>query len=590
MVVIITPDRNNRPSSIGRLRWMKFSVVGLAILYGMAIVATTTITWDTTHDDAAASAQTTTMSSNGISHSHQAMSGWSISSLPSSLSGPSAIETGTATNSIETAVSRKGDQVVVIAETMEDFTTSTSKNDGGTKNSILLPPSKTDDRKLQNVVESPRRRKKVRRGRGTTAKAFNASAIDPRQMHESLHSFYTQDGTLPIVSPHKRWNDPNSTTTAIPQWMRDYFNWHEYKQKHWSEERFEEDRWLVMQCLKTNRKCGGTSDRLKPVAYLLRAAYYSKRILLIHWTKPYELTEFLVPPKVGLDWRVTPRWLRRIVENRVDIGKEDYAPERVLGLAMDPGNVLVRSRMQDYHGGGHWYDTQVVDDEPSFIKVFHEIWKTLFTPSLAVKTRLESTMAEMGLKPYRYTGAHCRVLYAMDDREEWVKKNWAENAINCASELRPQKTIFFTSDSANATYYAQQYGEHHNRPVKIATRIPDPNPPLHIDFEWRGRPASDFFDGFVDLYILASADCVTYNKGGFGFMGSLMGRNATCSLRQDAISRPQIRKPCHWVDDPYGSETDTNTRSHYVPPSVHENSPMWKEWEQNPVYLEATVD
>jgi hypothetical protein len=209
----------------------------------------------------------------------------------------------------------------------------------------------------------------------------------------------------------------------------------------------------------------------------------------------------------------------------------------------------------------YWYDGQLVDEEPTVIQLFHEIWKLTFTPSPKVRALIETEMQKMGLTPGAYTAAHLRVLYGMNDRPESIKQNWAQNALNCASELRPQKPIFFTSDSANATYYAKLYATQHK--ATLATRIPNPNPPLHLDkvTNWRNRPLSDFYDAFVDLYILAQADCVTFNKGGYGIFGLLMNRNASCGHRQDAIDRPMIRNPCHWVDDPLnGTQT---TRDHY---------------------------
>ena len=69
-----------------------------------------------------------------------------------------------------------------------------------------------------------------------------------------------------------------------------------------------------MQCLRDQDedRCGGTADRLKPFLYLLREAYEQQRLLLIYWTKPARLEEFVVPPKGGVDWRV-PVWLQTVV-------------------------------------------------------------------------------------------------------------------------------------------------------------------------------------------------------------------------------------------------------------------------------------
>jgi hypothetical protein len=240
--------------------------------------------------------------------------------------------------------------------------------------------------------------------------------------------------------------------------------------------------------------------------------------------------------------------------------------------AMRVAKPLVRSRMQDYHAGSIYYDMELMPGEPTFRAIFHQVWKIFFTPSPAVRGRLENAMSEMGLAPFKYTAAHCRVLYAMDNRPEWIQQSWAENALNCASELRPKTTIFFTSDSPKATYYAQQYAKQRN--ATIATRVPNPNPPLHIDFGWRRRPVSDFYDAFVDLYILAQADCVTYNKGGYGLFGSLIGRNASCSLRQDAINRPKIENPCHWTT---GDENNT---------AIHEGVGNYQASGYVPIYFE----
>jgi len=288
----------------------------------------------------------------------------------------------------------------------------------------------------------------------------------------------------------------------------------------------------------------------------------------------------LVPPRGGVDWRAPP-WLAEHIELR-GLGKVSPKTDGYIrDFVMKESTSVSRVVMQDYNAGRYWYNEQILPGEASFETVFHEIWKTFFTPSPAVRERVETTMANAGLVPHNYTAAHCRVLYALDDRPENIKRAWAENAINCATELRPKTTIFFTSDSSNATYYAEQYGK--QKGITISTHIPDPNPPLHIEFSGRRRPVSDYLDGFVDLYILAQADCVTYNKGGYGLMGLLMSRNATCGLRQDAMNRPRIHNPCHFVNDDPWNSTNENTRLHFVQKELLQHRNM-------PIYLEPMED
>ena len=69
-----------------------------------------------------------------------------------------------------------------------------------------------------------------------------------------------------------------------------------------------------MQCIRgqDDYSCGGTANRLKSFLYLLREAYETKRILLIYWTMPFKLEEYLVPPRGGINWRV-PKWMEEVV-------------------------------------------------------------------------------------------------------------------------------------------------------------------------------------------------------------------------------------------------------------------------------------
>jgi hypothetical protein len=436
----------------------------------------------------------------------------------------------------------------------------------------------------QNIETKPT--KLVHRGYTSGRELLNETH-NPHATHAELKKFYRippggpPHGGNDTIDWTKLWNHPNST---LPQWMRDYLNWHDFKRRTWSRASFQDNRWLIMQCLHSDRKCGGTSDRLKPVLYLLRVAYYTKRILLIHWAKPAPLTQFLVPPRGGVDWTI-PSWMEGILLTPTVGTVVDRTERGIRDAARDSQLTLARAKMQDYHGGKFYYDQELVELEPNFDTVFAEVWKTFFTPSPAVRRRLEGEMATMGLTPYGYTAAHCRVLYGVEERPDWIQQSWAANALNCASELRSAKPIFFTSDSPTAIDHAKRYGEYRN--ATVATRRPSPDPPLHIDFGWRHRPASDFFDGFVDLYILAQADCVTYNKGGFGVLGLLMSRNATCGLRQDALDRPKIQHPCSWMGGRNWMMTPSSnsTTSHRDAPVTSMRS-IQEKWRDEPFYLE----
>ena len=91
------------------------------------------------------------------------------------------------------------------------------------------------------------------------------------------------------------WDD----STKIPQWMKRYFDWHTAQRQRLSKypNQWENERVLIMQCFDTDEKCGGTADRLKPLPMFVRLAHTTNRLLLILWSRPAKLEEFLVPPK-----------------------------------------------------------------------------------------------------------------------------------------------------------------------------------------------------------------------------------------------------------------------------------------------------
>jgi hypothetical protein len=124
----------------------------------------------------------------------------------------------------------------------------------------------------------------------------------------------------------------------VPQWMKEYFDWHTEKRRTLNPEDIisprnsnsnnnnnnnnntSTTRFLIVQCLHsnqdTNNECGSISERLMILPYLLRIAYETKRILFIHWDIPVDITYFLLPPMMGFDFRA-PMWLRRIVSKVV---------------------------------------------------------------------------------------------------------------------------------------------------------------------------------------------------------------------------------------------------------------------------------
>jgi hypothetical protein len=162
----------------------------------------------------------------------------------------------------------------------------------------------------------------------------------------------------------------------------------------------------------------------------------------------------------------------------------------------------------------------------------------------------------MGLKSNQYVASHLRALYDTDDRSLAVIEKFTSNALDCASQLRPGMSIYFASDSSDATSHALKIGhpaqavrnieitDNQYAGPRVVTSTPIQNPPWHLD-KYIGPPER-FFDTFIDLYLMAEARCVTYNKGGFGHWALLIGGNIECSSQQDIIGShgTMLMHPC----------------------------------------------
>ncbi|KAL3936645.1 MAG: hypothetical protein SGBAC_008076 [Bacillariaceae sp.] len=337
------------------------------------------------------------------------------------------------------------------------------------------------------------------------------------------------------------------SSDKIPKWMKKYFRWH--REQH--NTRLNPDNWksmrlLIMECLDTHESCGGTSDRLKPLPSLIRMAHISNRFLLIHWTRPAKLEEFLLPPSGGMDWRV-PDWLHPLL-----IGYSYESPK-----AVDPRPSIqskhqsVSVRYQSYDAGQGWYDSEKNSAEATFNELYHDIWKVFFTPARPIAKAIKMFMNSNGLVPGRYSSAHVRVLYALTSTPTPRIMRWTKNGLNCASHLRPGKPIFLASDSHQATQIAEGYAIKRNTTIRIHPNNPDP--PLHLDkaedvndLSTPRRPPSDYYDTFIDLYIMAFGQCVFISKGGYGHWANLIGGNTTCIYKQKRAKRG-IQNPCNWT-------------------------------------------
>lgn len=360
---------------------------------------------------------------------------------------------------------------------------------------------------------------------------------------------------------------PWENSTILPDWIKDYFRWHRDQRRRITMDNWRNFKYIVVRCRKT-RRCGGTADRLKPLPFFVLIAHQSKRILMINWERPKPLEDFLVPPQHGIDWRVPDFLVWKIA-------RDNYPKntlEKIQRAMNDTQALTLTVRYQSYNSGADYYD-QLRPSGPTFAAVYHELWHAVFTPAPPIAKRIEAYMQNLGLVPGQYVAVHVRSNYTTDPPREELEL-WTNNSINCASQMMPGTTIFFASDSSRAIDFAKSYGEERNARVVFRTHE---TPPLHLEkaMNWETRPASDYYDTFVDLYLLGMSRCVTYNQGGFGSWASLISFNSSCSIQHHQANG--IVENCGWK-----TANDVSTvqqRSKSSGPLFAESMPYPKLWD-----------
>jgi len=155
-------------------------------------------------------------------------------------------------------------------------------------------------------------------------------------------------------------------------------------------------------------------------------------------------------------------------------------------------------------------------------------------PLSPIVQAVQQEMDRLNLKLGRFVMAHARALCGTHMRDAtWIQK-LSRNAVSCAHQLAQRIVhansdgstnanndkipIFFASDSALAIETALQWG---NDTVATAAK-PGGKQPLHLD-RANSTTALDCYDIFVDLCLLGNSRCATFNVGGFGRWGALMG-------------------------------------------------------------------
>ena len=329
----------------------------------------------------------------------------------------------------------------------------------------------------------------------------------------------------------------------LPEWMQNYFAWHKSVKRNLNRQNWNETKYIIMSCTLHEHQCGGISDRLKPLPFIVLEAYRSKRLLLIQWSKPKPLEAYFIPPEDGVDWHV-PDWMIPLLQRSRHTKAYSIADiDHRLKVHRD---VHVFKVMLQTPSAGETYYGEQPDSQSTYIDVFHDLFRSFFAPSPRLAALIDSKMKEHNLVPGDYAAAHLRAMYGNRIwRHPRETIELTVNSINCASRLLPGGPVYFAADIKFAVDVAREYAQQRNLPIVF---FDYKNDPIHIDKDsfWRKRNVSDYDDTFFDLYMLGQSRCVTYSNGGFGTFGSLISYNPNCTLRH--FKRRRIFTHCNWTN------------------------------------------
>jgi hypothetical protein len=91
------------------------------------------------------------------------------------------------------------------------------------------------------------------------------------------------------------------------------------------------NKFLIIRCLNQDR-CGGLSDRIKPLLMFIAVAAHTKRILLIRWERPYPLEEYLIPNEIN--WTVPFYILEELQKDDYHIKMKRGGQQNLIGMTI----------------------------------------------------------------------------------------------------------------------------------------------------------------------------------------------------------------------------------------------------------------
>jgi hypothetical protein len=407
-------------------------------------------------------------------------------------------------------------------------------------------------------------------------------------IHASLQQNKKGSSFLTMYGEHR----VKHAIESLPKWLQDYFAWHRRQTGKVSPD----TKYLVISCIGPD-KCGGFSDRLRPLAFFLFVASRVDRVICIYWARPFGLDRFLKPLPSGIDWRcpadfeplvnktVASRWQTKFKHHILYYGARKYsgvevAREAITTIRNDTGRFYsIGFKHQDFAKidatnmvfHAHTYkDRMPVANAWIHVPLMEHIFRAMFEPIEPIARSINGTMTRYGLVENQYTSVHVRAKYPTHELtkilgdDSSIKHDLGaasiefsgpykdyivelgRNALECGMLLKPSNKLFFSSDSPDLTKYITDnpfiLGNGTQKYTIVGINSRDEIQHLEQSRHSENLEVShvEFYPIVEDLLIMGGSQCVAHGVGSFGAFGAGLAGN-----RCRAIHRAPNGKPEH---------------------------------------------
>lgn len=248
-------------------------------------------------------------------------------------------------------------------------------------------------------------------------------------------------------SIHSLW----TSNPSIPGWMKEYMDWHSATVATLNPDNWEQHQYLVLRCYRKDERCGGVSDRLKPVPFMLLAAQRSHRLLFIDWDRPCPLSEFLVPPVGGFQWNA-PSFLSSLFQNPPRSSMILSRAANLMEKCETSQTKFIQAHIHDTQGGMTQYDREL--GAGAFQDIYHDLFRIFFRPSPGVQRLID--LHFQVLAPKTNTNNH--------DRDQLLSSS--SNNRTSTSTTPAARTLLIEGEYSVAHYRAE-YGREVARHPKL---------------------------------------------------------------------------------------------------------------------------